>query len=218
MSEIAGQTHALLTPSIFGKVGSALVSLLLILVAAGWTAFAFNLLATLYDGLFGWGHIIAISVVLAVLGIANDIFGFTGITAFARYLVAPLMIAWVLYLVIKGAADLPTSVWTTGAADQTLPLLTGIGVAIGSVMWGNEPDTWRYGQPRPLWPVVPYVIAIVVGLVLFVAGGWMMADLSHAGQYDFGPAFRYTVGYSLFGALWLGAILATVLQVAVNDG
>jgi purine-cytosine permease-like protein len=213
-----GQTHALLTRSIFGKVGSALVSALLILVAAGWTAFAFNLLATLYDGLFGWGHVVAISVLLAVLGIVNNVFGFTGITAFARYLVAPLMIIWVLYLVLKGATDLPSSIWTTGATEQTLPLLTGIGVAIGSVMWGNEPDTWRYGQPRPLWPVLPYTIAIVVGLVLFVAGGWMMADLSHAGQYDFGPAFRFTVKYSLFGALWLGAILATVLQVAINDG
>src|SRR4051795_6669159 len=87
-----GQTHALLTRSIFGKVGSVLVSLLLIVVALGWTAFAFNLLATLYDGLFGWGNIVAISVLLALLGIANNVFGFTGITAFARYLVAPLMI------------------------------------------------------------------------------------------------------------------------------
>src|SRR4051794_24430489 len=78
-----GQTHALLTRSIFGKVGSVLVSLLLIVVALGWTAFAFNLLATLYDGLFGWGNLVAISVLLAVLGIANNLFGFTGITAFA---------------------------------------------------------------------------------------------------------------------------------------
>lgn len=93
-----GQTHALLTRSVFGKAGSVLVSLLLILLAAGWTAFAFHLLATLYDGLFGWGHVVAISVLLAVLGIANDLFGFTGITAFARYLVAPLMIVWVVYL------------------------------------------------------------------------------------------------------------------------
>src|SRR3954453_20172928 len=83
-----GQTHALLTRSVFGKVGSVLVSLLLIVVAAGWTAFAFNLLATLYDGLFGWGPVVAMSVLLAVLGITNNLFGFTGITAFARYLVA----------------------------------------------------------------------------------------------------------------------------------
>jgi hypothetical protein len=162
---------------------------------------------------------VAISVVLAVLGIANNLLGFTGITAFARYLVAPLIIVWVLYLVLKGLIDLPSSIWNTGPhTEQTLPMLTGISIAIGSVMWGNEPDTWRYGKPRPLWPLLPYAVAIAVGLVLFVAGGWMMAELSHAGQYDFGPAFRYMVKYSLFGALWLGAIVATVLQVAINDG
>jgi purine-cytosine permease-like protein len=215
LGSTTGQTHALLTRSILGKVGSALVSLLLIGVAAGWTAFAFNLLATLYDGLFGWGNVVLISVVLAVLGIANNLFGFTGIAAFARYLVAPLMILWVLYLVIKGFGD----VGTTGTASETtLPFLAGVSLAIGSVMWGNEPDTWRYGQPRFLWPVLPYLAAFAVGLVLFVAGGWMMAELSGAGPFDFGPAFRYTVGYSLFGVLWLGAVVATVLQVAINDG
>ena len=99
-----GQTHSLLTRSIFGLVGSAIVSLLLIGVAAGWTAFAFNLLATMYDGLFSWGHVVLIGVILAVVGIFN-LFGFTGITAFARYLVAPVMIAWMLYLVIKGFGD-----------------------------------------------------------------------------------------------------------------
>ncbi len=213
-----GQTHALLTRSIFGQLGSALVSLLLIGVAAGWIAFAFNLLATLYDGLFSWGHIVAISVVLAVVGIANNLFGFTGISAFARYLVAPLMIIWVVYLVVKGLRDIPGSGPIDVGAAGPLPILTGISVAIGSVMWGNEPDTWRYGKPRFWWPTLPYVLGIATGLVLFVAGGWMMAALSKYGQYDFGPAFRYTVGYSLFGALWLGAVVATVLQVAINDG
>src|SRR5256886_5062331 len=110
LGSTTGQTHALLTRSIFGRVGSVLVSLLLIGIAAGWTAFAFNLLATLYDGLFGWGNVVLISVVLAVLGIANNLFGFTGIAAFARYVVGPLMIGWVLYLVVKGFTDIPSAV------------------------------------------------------------------------------------------------------------
>jgi purine-cytosine permease-like protein len=222
LGSTTGRTHALLTRSIFGSVGSVLVSLLLIGIAAGWTAFAFNLLANLYDGLFSWGHIVLISVLLAVVGITNNLLGFTGITAFARYLVAPVMIAWVLYLVIKGLLDIPSARLDAAPAvpDGSAPMgvLAGISTAIGSVMWGNEPDTWRYGRPRFTWPLVPYVIALAVGLVLFVAGGWMMAELSGAGQYDFGPAFRYTVHYSLFGALWLGAIVATVLQIAINDG
>jgi len=213
-----GQTHALLTRSIFGKLGSGLMSVVLILVAAGWTAFAFTLLANLFDALFGWGHVVAITVLLCVLGIANNVFGFTGITAFARYLVAPVMIIWVSYLVVKGLTDVPTEVWTGPAASDQLSFLAGVGLAIGSVMWGNEPDTWRYGRPRFAWPLGPYAIALAVGLLLFVAGGWMMGYLSNYTAFDFGPAFRYTVEYSLFGALWLGAVLATVLQVAINDG
>jgi purine-cytosine permease-like protein len=216
-----GQTHSLLTRSIFGQVGSAIVSLLLIGTAAGWIAFAFNLLAVMYDGLFGWDHVVGIGVILAVVGVFNNLFGFTGITAFARYLVAPLMILWMLYLVIKGFADLPGA--ALSASPQAgelgpLPFLSGIGLAIGSVMWGNEPDTWRYGRPRFLWPLVPYTVALGIGLVLFVIGGWMMAEISGAGPFDFGPAFKATVEYSLFGALWLGAVMATVMQVAINDG
>ena len=219
LGSVSGQTHALLTRSILGKVGSALVTVLLIGIAAGWTAFAFNLLATLYDGLFGWGNVVLISVLLAVLGITNNLFGFTGIAAFARYLVAPLMIVWMVYLVIKGFTDIPGSVLTaTPASEATMPFLAGVGVAIGSVMWGNEPDTWRYGKPGFFWPTLPMVVALAVGLVLFVAGGWMMAELSGAGQYDFGPAFRYIVEYSMFGVLALGAVLATIMQVAINDG
>lgn len=219
LGSTTGQTHALLTRSIFGKVGSALVSLLLIGVAAGWTAFAFNLLAKLYDGLFGWEHIVPISVLLAVLGIVNNLFGFTGIAAFARYVVAPVMIIWIAYLVLKGLTSMPSdALGASPPASAELPLLTGIGLAIGSVMWGNEPDTWRYGKPRFSWPFVPLVVAIGVGLVLFVAGGWMMAELSKVGPFDFGPAFRYTVGYSLFGALWLGGLVATALIIAINDG
>ena len=182
LGSTTGQTHALLTRSILGRVGSALVTVLLIGIAAGWTAFAFNLLATLYDGLFSWGHVVLISVLLAVVGITNNLFGFTGIAAFARYLVAPLMILWVLYLVIKGlVADPARRRWPARQRQTTLPFLAGIGVAIGSVMWGNEPDTWRYGKPKFFWPVPPMVVAFAVGLVLFVAGGWMMGATVQGG-------------------------------------
>jgi purine-cytosine permease-like protein len=216
-----GQTHSLLTRSIFGQVGSAIVSLLLIGTAAGWIAFAFNLLAVMYDGLFGWDHVVGIGVILAVVGVFNNLFGFTGITAFARYLVAPLMILWMLYLVIKGFADIPSEALSAAPPVGELgPLsfLSGIGLAIGAVMWGNEPDSWRFGQPRFFWPLVPYAVALGIGLVLFVVGGWMMAQISGAGPFDFGPAFKATVEYSLFGALVLGAAVATVMQVAINDG
>jgi hypothetical protein len=131
------------------------------------------------------------------------------------------MILWMLYLVIKGFADIPSEALSASPPVGELgPLsfLSGIGLAIGAVMWGNEPDTWRFGQPRFFWPLVPYAVALGIGLVLFVIGGWMMAEISGAGPFDFGPAFKATVEYSLFGALVLGAVVATVMQIAINDG
>lgn len=214
-----GQTHALLTRSILGQVGSVLVSLTLVGVAAGWIAFAFSLLAAMYDGLYGWGNLVLISVLFAIFGVANTLLGFTGISAFARFIVAPLMILWVVYLIAKGLTDVAGGdLSAAGATTTTLPFLSGVAAAIGVVMWGNEPDTWRYGQPRLWWPLPPYALALAVGLVLFVSGGWLMAELSGAGPFDFGPAYRATVEYSLFGALWLGLLVATVVQVAINDG
>jgi len=46
----------------------------------------------------------------------------------------------------------------------------------------------------------------------------MMAQISTAGPFDFGLAFKDTVKFSLFGVFWLGGLIATVLQIAINDG
>ena len=82
-------------------------------------------------------------------------------------------------------------------------------------MWGNEPDFWRYGRPRFMWPLPTYIFA-AVWFVLFTMAGWMMAAL--AGSTDPAKVFRYTVHYSLFGAFWLAWIIATISQFAINDG
>ena len=117
--------------------------------------------------------------VLAAVGITNNLFGFTGITAFARYLVAPLMIVWVLYLVIKGLTDIPSHTLTTNP-PVAIPLsfLGGIGVAIGAVMWGNEPDTWRYGQPRLSWPLPAYLIALPSATVVMCVDQFLLPRLA----------------------------------------
>ena len=98
-----GQTHALLTRSIFGVSGSWLVSVFIIVGATGWTGFQAGLMVQIWDGLYSWGHIELLTIVFAGLMVVNNLFGFTGITVFARYLVTPLIIVWVVYLVDQGA-------------------------------------------------------------------------------------------------------------------
>src|SRR5437763_6749102 len=96
-----GQTHSLLTRSIFGSAGAVIVSLFVLIAPLGWVGFQAGLLANLWHGFYGWGHVEAIAIVLAAVMILNNLLGFTGISVFARYLVMPLLIVWCVYLVLQ---------------------------------------------------------------------------------------------------------------------
>ena len=211
-----GQTHPLLTRAIFGKFGSLVVSLFLIIGPIGWVGFQANLLAQIWDGLYGWGHVLAFGVILAVLMVVNNLFGFTGVSAFARYLVTPLMVAWILYLVIKGLTQGSSFLSAHPKATSPLSFWLALGAVIGFAIWGNEQDLFRFGKPKFLWPVPAYAFGFIFGLFLFGVGGWMMAQISD--KTDYGPALKSTASFSLFGLFWLAWILATLGQIAINDG
>jgi purine-cytosine permease-like protein len=206
-----GQTHALLTRSVFGRLGSGIVSLFVLIAPLGWVGFQAGLLAQLWHGFYGWGHVEAITIILAAVMILNNLFGFTGISVFARYLVTPILIVWCIYMVAKGfIAD---GGHLSGSPTGSLPFWVAVVAVIGFSMWGNEPDFWRYGKPRFMWPLPTYAFS-VVWFVLFTMAGWMMAKL--AGGTD--NAFNFSVHYSLFGVFFLAFIIATISQFAINDG
>ena len=100
-----GQTHSLLTRSIFGVTGSYIVSALLVVGSLGWVGFQGGLMVQIWNGLYGWGCGRGADDHLLRLMIFNNLFGFTGISAFARYVVTPLIMLWVVYLVIRGIVD-----------------------------------------------------------------------------------------------------------------
>lgn len=210
-----GQTHALLTRSIFGVSGSSLVSVFAFCGALGFVGFQANLLAQIWDGLYGWGHVELLTILLAALMIFNNLFGFTGISAYARYLVTPLLVLWIYYLIVKGVA-VDHGKLSAHVHGGGLGYWPSIGVVIGFCMWGNEPDVWRYGKPSFSWPLPSYVFGLVFGLGACGVAGWMMAEFS--GTTDFAALIRYMTHYSLFGVFVLAFILATISQVAINDG
>ena len=209
-----GQTHALLTRSIFGLIGSWIVSAFILVAPLGWVAFQANLMITLWDGFYGWGHIFTLTLLFAGLMIFNNLLGFTGISVFARYLVTPLLILRGIYMVVKAAIDAHGQLGGTPAGSG-LPFWVAVTAVIGFAMWGNEPDFWRFGKPRFIWPLPTYIFA-GFSFVLFTMAGWMMEQLAKTG--DSAAVFRFTVHYSLFGAFWLAWIIATVSQIAINDG
>jgi purine-cytosine permease-like protein len=209
-----GQTHCLLTRSIFGRGGSWIVSAFVLIAPLGWVGFQAGLMVQIWDGLYGWGHVFALTLLCGGFMIVNNLFGFTGISAFARYVVAPMIILWILYLVIKVLLADPETL-QAHPAGSGLPYWLAVTSVIGFAVWGNEPDVFRYGKPRFWWPLGSFVFA-GFWFVLFTAGGWMTAQL--ADSADFGAQVRFITGYSLFGAFWLAWILATVSQFAINDG
>jgi purine-cytosine permease-like protein len=209
-----GQTHGLLTRSIFGVGGSWLVTGFVLVAPLGWVGFQAGLMVQIWDGLYGWGHVFTLTLVFGGVMIANNLLGFTGISVFARYLVTPLIILWVVYLVIKAFTTDSGSLGGTPTGTG-LPFWIAVTAVIGFAMWGNEPDVFRFGKPSFWWPLPAFLFA-GFWFVLFTTGGWMMAQL--ASSSDFGAQVKFITHYSLFGALWLAWILATISQFAINDG
>ena len=209
-----GQTHALLTRSIFGLVGSWIVSAFILLAPLGWVGYQANLLAVLWDGFYGWGALFTLTLLLAGIMILNNLLGFTGISVFARYLVTPILIVWCIYMVLRAVIGHHSQLGGTPHGSG-LPFWVAVVAVIGFSMWGNEPDFWRYGRPRFVWPLPTYLFAAFF-FTLFVVAGWMMEALAKTS--DTAAVFRYTVHFSLFGAFWLAWIIATISQFAINDG
>lgn len=172
----------------------------------------------IWNGLYGWSGVELLTIIFAAVMIFNNLFGFTGISAFARYLVTPLIMLWVFYLIVKVLVTNGSALGHTPALASPAAALSFwqvVGVLVGFLMWGNEPDIWRYGKPSFWWPLPAFIWALVIGFVLFVVGGWTMGEI--AKSTSFSAVLPFTTTYSLFGFFWLAWFLATASQFALND-
>jgi hypothetical protein len=146
--------------------------------------------------------------------IAANLLGFMGISAIARYVVAPLMIVWVAYFVSRALVNNSESLQVP-SRHGTLPYWAAVGSVIGFAMWGNEPDVWRYGRPKFVDPLVTLIFSYF-WFGLFVVAGWIMSRLANSAQ--FGSQIRFVTNYSLLGKVWIAFAVATISLFAVNDG
>jgi len=213
----SGQTYALLTRRIFGKWGSYLVTFNLLWICIAW----YGLTAVfLGDGLRGLFPIplspLWLSVILAVAMAFNNFFGFTGIANFARYLAAPVLIAWVGVTFFKAIGSFsPAMLLETSAQPFAVSLTTISAFNIGYATWGNEADYWRYGKPKVRSSVIPLVVAMAIGQIIFPTTGWMLARLT--GVTDYASATQLMVRYAFAGLSILAAFVLIVSYMAVND-
>jgi purine-cytosine permease-like protein len=220
LGAVVGQTHAVTTRGVFGTVGSALVSLLLVIDGMGFYLFTVLFVITLGQALLG--TIVAVSTVTAILAfvmIVNNYFGFTGLQRFAQYVAVPIVIIWGLYATIKAFATV------SGHALSAVPhtsspssMFLVVGAMVGLSTWGNEPDVFRYAKAgRASWWNIPTLaIPYVLGAFLFPIMGYMIATL--ANQPNFALSIKYFASFTLFGVGALMMIVLLVNQWAVQDG
>jgi purine-cytosine permease-like protein len=217
---VVGQTHAVTTRGIFGTIGSAIVSLLLVIDGMGFYLFTVLFVISLAQALLGtFGAVSLITAVLAFAMIFNNYFGFTGLQRFAQYVAVPVVALWAVYATIKVLTS------TSGHALATVPNTASptaffivVGAMVGLSTWGNEPDIFRYAKAgRASWWNVPtIVIPYFVGAFLFPIMGYLIAVLSN--QPDFSASIKYFANFTLFGLAGLMLVVLLVNQWAVQDG
>jgi purine-cytosine permease-like protein len=217
LGNYSGQTHTLLTRAIYGRVGSGFVSFLLILMGIGWYGFQAFFLALITQGLFGWDNVTLVSVIFAVVMVFNNLFGFRGVAAYARFIAAPLLLLWGMWALVKGLVTVPGSaLFSSPKGPATTTVMVIVALLVGSASWGNEPDIFRYARPKK-WENIPaLVIGYPIGLLVFPIAGYLMALLSNT--TDFGAIIKYFVDFSLFGLTALAIVVFFINQFALNDG
>lgn len=217
---VVGQTHAVTTRSIFGRIGSGIVSLLLVIDGMGFYLFTVLFVVTLAQALLGTLPAVSLlTAILALVMIVNNYFGFTGLQKFAQYVAVPVMIVWGVYAVIRAFTSVAGDV--LGAVPHVASptsILAVTGAMVGLSTWGNEPDVFRYAKARGVswWNVPTLAVSYFLGAFLFPIMGYLIAATSN--QPDFAPSIRYFATFTVFGLAGVMMLVLLVNQWAVQDG
>jgi purine-cytosine permease-like protein len=212
-----GLTYSLLSRSVFGQWGSRLISACLVVLSMGWYGLTAYLMADALKGLFQLD--VPTALLAAGFGILmafNNFFGFSGIANFAGYLAAPVLVAWVGFTFCKASPNF-TPAMLAEPPHQTfgtaLSLISAFVLGYGA--WGNEADFWRYGKVKKSYVLVPLVVSIAIGQVIFPITGWILAQMTHI--TEFAQATAYMNRYSFGGLAPVAALVLFVTYFALAD-
>jgi purine-cytosine permease-like protein len=215
-----GMTHAVTSRSIFGRYGSILVSILLVIDGMGFYLFTVVFMISIAEALFGTLPAVSLlTAILALVMIFNNYFGFTGLARFAMWVATPVMIVWGIYSLIKALTTVTsTELSTIPHVATPVSLFVVVGAMVGLSTWGNEPDVFRYAKAGKAswWNVPTIVIAYVGGAFVFPILGYLIAALSN--KSDFSASLRYFANLTVFGAGGLLLVVLFINQWAVQDG
>jgi purine-cytosine permease-like protein len=211
-----GQMQPFLTRAVFGKFGSVLVSIFLIVMGSGWYSFQAVYAGQLMQGLFPALTIstIVIAIFFTVVMGTNNIIGFKGIGVFGKF-VAPFVFFIAVYSLYEVLSTTPSSVlWATPKIANTTTIIATASLIVGAGVYGNEPDVWRFSRRDFKSVALPMGFAYALGLFLFPIAGWVMALTSTGAN----PAQQSAViVHYLFGSVPFAAVIILFSQFALND-
>lgn len=217
MGARSGQSFSMLSRRFFGRWESRLVTINVIWMFLAWYGLLAMLLAQGLQGIYHWPiSTVALAAVLALLMACNNFFGFKGVANFARFVAAPIMIAWICYAFCKAIALCPAKiVGETPHISLASAMTISSSFIIGYAVWGNEADYWRYGKPKKRFSLLPVGTALLVGEVIFPLTGWLLARIS--GISEASAATNFLNQFSLGGVSWVAALVLAITLFAAND-
>ncbi|HEY9730672.1 MAG TPA: cytosine permease [Drouetiella sp.] len=212
-----GLNFALLTRSVFGRLGSQAISAVQTFLFLVWYAMIAGFVAVELKGLFDLPvSTQCIAALAAIFMAANNLFGFAGVANFAKFFAAPVLIFWIFSLCAKTSMMTPISVWTetgSGSFGNCLSVISSF--VIGYSVWGNEPDFWRFARPKLWTTAIPLVVSILIGQIVFPVSGWMLSRLVHV--QDLSTATGAVTNFSFGKATLFAAVVLTASYFAAGD-
>jgi purine-cytosine permease-like protein len=214
---VSGHTYSILSRSVFGRWGARLVSLNMIGIFIVFYAVIALLMMDAFKGFFHPNIPDApLLIGLAVVMSLNNFFGFTGVANFARFVAAPLLIAWIGYSFYLAATHCSPAVLTAVPHKSFAMAFAAISsFVLGFAVWGNEADYWRHSRPVVSFSLIPMAIALVLGEVIFPLAGWMISQVTGINEFERATAFMKD--YSFGGMTMAAAIVVAAAYFAGND-
>jgi purine-cytosine permease-like protein len=212
-----GLSFKLLCKKFFGSQFSGRITLCISILYMGWYAVMSLMMADATCGVLGCRQYFPLLAFVFSFAMAfNNFFGFTGVANFARFIGAPVVIAWIVYIFGRVAPAIPSQIT---ASHDTLPFYVAFfGISqfiLGYSIWGNEADYWRNGQVKPVKNAIAVASAQILGVIIFPLTGFLIA--TQTGITNSADATAY-INTSSFGkAAVVGLLFLAAQYFASND-
>lgn len=217
LSSRTGLSFKHLSRQVFGVRGTRILIPCLLFIFFGWYTVCSLLMADVVCGLFGLkSQFVTMSVIFAFGMAFNNFFGFKGVANFAKCFAGPVLIAWILYSLVKVAPVVPSSALVeAGKTGFETAFVSISSFIIGFAVWGNEADYWRHSKPGTIPVAVALALSLFVGEIIFPVTGWLVAASS--GITDSAAATSYMNQFSFAGLAWLAVLVLGANYFAAND-